>query len=289
MPNYDPLFNIQGRTAIVTGASAGLGVMFAKVLAERGANVVLTARRVERLAEVEKAITDAGGTAMSVACDVGESDQVANMVVAAVSRFGRIDILVNNAGIADDGGPVPERLPNDLFERTVKVNLFGTWYCCREVGARMLGDGKGGSIINISSTSGIAASYEIPPGYIASKAAVIKLTEKLAVNWADRGVRVNSIAPGWFTSELTDPVFAIPAFLERAEKGAPMGRVGDPGELAGALLLLASDAGSFITGQTIVVDGGLTSTAAAHPPSDEFAAFFAENVADGLGRPITAP
>ena len=286
MPSHDPLFDVSGKTAIVTGASSGLGVTFAKVLAERGANVVLAARRVDRLAEVETAIKQAGGTAMSVACDVGESEQVAGLVAAAVERFGRVDILVNNAGIADDGGPAPEKLPHDLFERTVRVNLLGTWYCCRDVGAHMLGDGGGGSIINIASTSGIAASYEVPVAYIASKAAVIKLTAKLAVSWAGRGVRVNAIAPGWFTSELTDPIFAIPSFLDRAEKGAPMGRVGDPGELAGALLLLASDAGSFITGQTLVVDGGLTSTAAAPPLSGELSGIMNEWAPDGLGHPI---
>ncbi len=286
MPNYDPLFNIQGRTAIITGASAGLGVTFAKVLAERGVNVVLAARRVERLAEVEKTITDAGGTAMSVACDVGEPDQVTAMVRASVERFGRIDVLVNNAGVVVDGGPVREKLPHDLFEETIKINLLGTWYCCRDVGAHMLAGDKGGSIINIASVAGMAGAYEIPPAYQASKAAVINLTRNLAVSWADRGVRVNAIAPGWFWSEMTEDAFNNPVWHDRATGGTPMNKIGDPEELAGVLLLLASDASSYMTGQTLAVDGGLSATFGASPPSADLVELIAKGVPDGLSEPI---
>ena len=286
MANRDPLFDITGKTAIVTGASSGLGVTFATVLAERGANVVLAARRTERLQEVAEKIAQGGGKAISVMCDVSDSAQVKHMVATAVERFGRVDILVNNAGQSVDGGPVPERLPDEMFEQTVRVNLLGTWYCCREVGAHMLRDGKGGSIINISSSAGVGGQQNSPPAYQATKAAVINLTRNLACSWGDRGVRVNAIAPGWFPSEMTEPSFAAPAFFERIKGQSPMGRVGDPSELAGALLLLASNASSFMTGHTLVVDGGLTASVGAPPFSEEIFAEFAATVPNGLGERI---
>ncbi len=286
MANQDPLFDITGKTAIVTGASSGLGVTFATVLAERGANVVLAARRTERLEEVAGKIVQGGGKAISVTCDVSDSAQVKHMVATAVERFGRVDILVNNAGQVVDGGPVPERLPDELFEQTVRVNLLGTWYCCREVGAHMLRDGKGGSIINISSIMGLGGQQNIAPAYLSTKAAVINLTRTLACSWGDRGVRVNAIAPGWFPSEMTEPYFAAPAFFERIKGQAAMRRVGDPSELAGALLLLASNASSFMTGHTLVVDGGLTASVGAAPFSEEVFAEFASAVPNGLGERI---
>ena len=286
MLDFDPLFDIDGKTAIVTGASAGLGVTFAEVLAERGANVVLAARRVDRLADVERTIIASGGSAVSVACDVGDSDSVADMVAVAVERFGRIDILVNNAGVVVDAGPVREKLPHDAFERTIRVNLLGTWYCCRDVGAHMLADGKGGSIINIASVAGMGGAYEIPPAYQASKAAVINLTRNLAVAWGDRGVRVNAIAPGWFWSEMTEAAFNNPIWHERATGGTPMKKIGDPEELSGVLLLLASGAGSYMTGQTIAVDGGLSVSFGASPPSPELTELLGKGVPDGLAEPI---
>ncbi len=286
MANRDPLFDVTGKTAIVTGASSGLGVTFAIVLAERGANVVLAARRTERLQEVAGNIVRGGGKAISVTCDVSDSAQVKHMVATAAENFGRVDILVNNAGQIVDGGPMPERLPDELFEQTVRVNLLGTWYCCREVGAHMLRDGKGGSIINISSGAGVGGQQNFPPAYQATKAAVINLTRNLACSWGDRGVRVNVIAPGWFPSEMTEPYFAAPAFFERIKGQSPMGRVGDPSELAGALLLLASNASSFMTGHTLVVDGGYSASIGAPPFSEEVFAEFASAVPDGLGERI---
>jgi gluconate 5-dehydrogenase len=223
---------------------------------------------------------------MSVACDVGEPDSVANMVAAAVDRFGRVDILVNNAGVVADAGPAREKLPHDAFEQTIKVNLLGTWYCCRDVGAHMLADGKGGSIINIASVAGMGGAYEIPPAYQASKAAVINLTRNLAVAWADRGVRVNAIAPGWFWSEMTEAAFNNPIWHARATGGTPMNKIGDPEELSGVLLLLASGAGSYLTGQTIAVDGGLSASFGAAPPSPDLTDLIGKGVPDGLAEPI---
>ena len=169
------LFRLDGRTAFVTGASSGLGVVFAEALAAAGANVALAARRKDKLREVEARIQSNGGNAVSVACDVSDPAQVEAAVEQACNRFGRIDILVNNAGIAVDGGAVPESLPNELFEQTIRVNLMGTWYCCREVGRRMLAEG-GGSIINVASIAGMSGVADFPVAYQSSKAAVINLT-----------------------------------------------------------------------------------------------------------------
>ena len=286
MVNRDPLFDITGKTAIVTGASSGLGAAFSNILGERGANVVLTARRTERLEEVAANIVQGGGKAIAVSCDVGDAAQVKHMVATAAEHFGRVDILVNNAGTAGDGGPVPERLPDELFEQTVRVNLLGTWYCCREVGERMLRDGKGGSIINIASIMGLGGQQNLAPAYLSTKAAVINLTRTLACSWGDRGVRVNAIAPGWFPSEMTEPYFAAPAFFERIKSQSPMGRVGDQSELAGALLLLASNASSYMTGHTLVVDGGFSASIGAPSFSEEVFAEFASAVPNGLGERI---
>ena len=250
------MFDVSGKTAIVTGASYGLGVTFAEVLAEAGANVVLAARSKEKLDAVARSIEDRGGNALSQVCDVADPASVKALVEAAVNAFGRVDICVNNAGIAADAGIMPEKMPDDAFVQTINVNVLGTWYCSREVAERMLTDGKGGSIINIASIMGVLGQQNGPAAYQASKGAVINLTRSLGASWSDRGVRVNAIAPGWFPSEMTNGWFAVPQFLERFVNEAPMGRIGDPAELAGPLLFLASDASSFVTGQTIMVDGG---------------------------------
>jgi len=284
--NVDTMFDLTGRTAIVTGASSGLGVTFAETLASKGANVVLAARRLELLQQVAHTLTEAGATALPVVCDVSQASQVQEMVAQAVDRFGRVDILVNNAGITADIGPVPERLPHDLFEQTVQVNLLGVWYCCREVGARMLSDGKGGSIINVSSILGLGGQQNYPPAYQATKAAVLNLGRALACSWADRGVRVNALAPGYFPSEMTSPFFASTAFLDRVKAQAPMARIGRPEELAGALLFLASDASSFMTGQTLVVDGGFSASIGSLPLTDELLGLFEAVTPDGLGKRI---
>ena len=283
MANYDTLFDIAGKNAIVTGASSGLGVTFASILAERGANVALAARRTERLKQVTEKISKAGGTALPLTCDVTDPDQVKIMVEEAVQQFGRVDILINNAGVVDIG--MPEKVPNEAFEQTVRVNLLGVWYCCREVGQRMLADGKGGCIINITSNAGLNGQQNFPVAYQATKAAIINLTRNLASSWGDRGVRVNAIAPGWFPSEMTESWLAAPVFLEHVKKMSPLGRIGTPSELAGALLLLASDASSFITGHTLVVDGGASTSMGLPFMSDELFKLMAE-LPGGLGRRI---
>jgi NAD(P)-dependent dehydrogenase (short-subunit alcohol dehydrogenase family) len=283
------LFALNGKTAIVTGASYGLGVTFAEALAEAGANVVLSARSGVKLEDVARRITGRGGSALAIPCDVGEPGQVTAMVSNAWQHFGRVDILVNNAGIAADAGVMPEKVPHDLFVRTIQVNVSGVWDCCRETGARMLADGKGGSIINIASILGLGGLGDISPSYQASKAAVINLTRHLACSWGNRGIRVNAIAPGWFPSELTAPLFRMPGFREWARNLAPLKRLGDPSELVGPLLFLASDAASFVTGHTLVVDGGCSSGIGATALPDGFYDALARTVPGGMASQIVSP
>ena len=283
------LFRVDGRTAFVTGASSGLGVVFAEALAEAGANVVLAARRVDRMEEVASRIEKTGRRALVIRCDVGDSAQVENAIAQAWDHFGRIDILVNNAGIAAEGFAVPEKVSDDAFEATMRVNLFGTWYCARSVGSRMLADGRGGSIVNITSIAGLAAAPDFPVAYHSSKAAVINLTRSLGASWADRGVRVNAIAPGWFVTEINEAVLAHPDFRKWAEAGAAMNRLGDTKELIGALLFLASDASTYVTAQTIAVDGGTTASVGVSRMPESFRALAAEQVPGGLARKIEPP
>jgi NAD(P)-dependent dehydrogenase (short-subunit alcohol dehydrogenase family) len=278
MAGQNGLFGLQGKTAIVTGASYGLGVAMAETLSGAGANVVLTARSADKLKEVAGRIEAAGGAAMTIACDVGDPESVQAMVAAAWDRFGRVDILVNNAGQATEAGVMPENVPNELFEQTVRVNLMGTFYCCRDVGARQLADGKGGSIINISSVLGLNGQQNTPIAYQASKAAVVNLTRNLACSWGDRGIRVNCIAPGWFPSEMTAGWFAVPQFFARFRGQSPMGRVGELSELAGPLLFLASDASSFVTGAVLPVDGGMSAASGQAPYTEELFTVQAEVV-----------
>ena len=260
MNYFDPVFDIKNKTAIITGASSGLGVTFAEILAKRGANVVLSARRLDKLNTLKQSLESKDLSCLVSQCDVTESGQVSNLFSEAEDRFGRVDILVNNAGQIAEAGSVPENITDAMFEQTVKVNLIGLWYCCKEAGIRMLGDGKGGSIINLSSVAGLNGMRGMPAAYQATKGAVTNLTKSLAANWADRGVRVNAIAPGWFPSEMTGSWVRPGMFLDHISANSPMGRIGKPEELAGALLLLASDASSFIKGEIISVDGGVNAS-----------------------------
>ncbi len=252
-------FSLKGRTAIVTGASYGLGTRMAATLAEAGANLVLAARSLDKLGEVAAGLVARDTKVLVQGCDVTDPAQVTATVEAAWEKFGRVDILVNNAGYIAETGIMPERIPDALFAQTMLTNVNGLFSFCREVGSRQLADGKGGSIINIASIAGLGASAHFPTAYQASKAAVINLTRNLAVSWAGRGVRVNALCPGWFPSEMTGPFFGLPPFMQRIEAMTPMGRVGRDGELDGALLFLASDASSYMTGGTLVVDGGISS------------------------------
>lgn len=256
MSFINELFNITDKTAIITGASSGLGVTFAKSLSKAGANVVLAARRKEMLKNLEDEIKSAGGQVLCVPCDVSKEEDVINMVSKTCEVFGGIDILVNNAGITNVSAAEEERA--DDFQRVMKVNVLGTFMCAKHCAVEMIKTGKG-SIINIASIMGFVGSGQIPEAsYNASKGAVVNLTRELAAQWARKGIRVNSIAPGWFHSEMTEELFSDERSIRFVQKKTPMGRAGSPDELIGALLLLASDAGSFMTGQSLLVDGGWT-------------------------------
>jgi NAD(P)-dependent dehydrogenase (short-subunit alcohol dehydrogenase family) len=286
MNDHGSLFSLAGKTAVITGASYGLGVTMAETLARAGARVALAARNVDKLHEVARKIEKQGGTAMSVACDVGDPAQVARMAAAVLEKWGRVDILVNNAGVAAEAGTVPEMVPHELFERTVRVDLLGVWYCCQEFGRSMLRDGRGGSIVNIASIFGMAGWRDLTVAYQAAKAAIVNLTRSLACSWGDRGVRVNAIAPGFFPSEMTRRLFKMPAVTERIVAGTPLGRLGMPEELAGPLLFLASDASSFVTGQTLVVDGGFSAGAGQFSLPEEAYRLLEQAMPNGTGKRI---
>ena len=250
----DPLFDLAGRVAVVTGASSGLGEHFARVLRERGAELVLAGRRADRLSALAAQLGE--DHAEPVATDVADEDAMRGLLDRALKRFGRVDIMVNNAGTADSGGAESESLVD--FERVLRVNLSAVFTGCREAARVMLPNGHG-SIINIASVAGLVSLSDRYPmaAYVASKAGVVGLTRELAAQWAARGIRVNAIAPGWFPSELTDQLRDREQ-VRWIDQRTPIGRAGTLRELDGALVFLASDASSYVVGQTLVVDGGWT-------------------------------
>jgi NAD(P)-dependent dehydrogenase (short-subunit alcohol dehydrogenase family) len=250
----DPLFDVAGRVAVVTGASSGLGEHFARMLRERGAEVVLAGRRADRLSFLAAQLGE--DHAEPVATDVADEDAMRALFDRTLKRFRRLDIVINNAGTADEGPAESESL--DDFERVLRVNLYAVFMGCREAAKVMLRSGRG-SIINIASLAGLVSLSDRYPmaAYVASKAGVVGLTRELAAQWAARGVRVNAIAPGWFPTELTGQL-TDPEQVRWIDQRTPIGRAGQLGELDGALLFLASDASSYVVGQTLVVDGGWT-------------------------------
>ena len=248
------LFRLDGKVAIVTGASSGLGVAFAQTLAEAGADVVLGARRVDRLEETRRLVESAGRRAVTVRTDVADPDGCQRLVDTAVEELGRVDVLVNNAGIGT-AVPATKETP-EQFREVVEVNLNGCYWMAQACGRVMQ---PGSSIVNISSVLGLTTAGLPQAAYSASKAGLIGLTRDLAQQWTGRkGIRVNALAPGFFASEMTEQY--PDGYLEQMQTRIPVGRKGDPGELAAALLFLASDAGGYVTGQTFAVDGGMTIT-----------------------------
>ncbi|WP_319429292.1 3-oxoacyl-ACP reductase family protein [Mycobacterium sp. RTGN5] len=247
-------FRLDDKVVIVTGASSGLGVSFAQGFAEAGANLVLGARRVEQLASTAALVEQAGRKVHIHKTDVADPEQCQQLVDAAINEFGRVDVLVNNAGV---GTAVPAtRETPDEFRKVIDVNLNGSYWMAQSCGRVMQ---PGSSIINIASILGLTTGGLPQAAYSASKAGVMGLTRDLAQQWGSRkGIRVNALAPGFFKSEMTDEY--QPGYLEEKLPRIVVGRLGDPAELAATAIWLASPAAGYVTGQTIVVDGGLTIT-----------------------------
>ena len=248
------MFRLDGRVAIVTGASSGLGVAFAQALGEAGADVVLGARRTDKLAETRSLVESTGRRALAVATDVSDPESCQALVDAAMAEFGRVDILVNNAGV---GTAVPAtRETPEQFRQVIDVNLNGCYWMAQACGRVMQ---PGSSVVNISSVLGLTTAGLPQAAYAASKAGLIGLTRDLAQQWTGRkGIRVNALAPGFFESEMTEQY--PPGYLEQQQTRIPVGRKGEGAELAATLVWLVSDAGGYVTGQTVAVDGGMTIT-----------------------------
>jgi NAD(P)-dependent dehydrogenase (short-subunit alcohol dehydrogenase family) len=246
------IFDLTGRVALVTGASSGLGRRFAEVLAANGAAVALVARRADRLAALQGRIEAAGGRALAVAADVLDRDAMARAFDQVEAAFGTVTILVNNAGVAHGGRAV--ELPPDEWRRVLATNLDAVFFCAQEAGRRMLAAAQPGAIVNVASVLGFGVAKGTA-AYATAKAGVIQLTKALGLELAFTGVRVNAIAPGWFVTELNQDYLTSDAG-RALTRDIPVGRFGRDGDLDGALLLLVSDAGAFIAGTTIVVDGG---------------------------------
>jgi 3-oxoacyl-[acyl-carrier protein] reductase len=247
------LFNLKNCTALVTGASSGLGAQFARVLAENGARVALVARRAERLKALKDEIEVAGGRAVAIEADVTDRDAMRRAFDEAERAFGTVTILVNNAGVAQQ----PVRAIDVTYEewrRVLSTDLDAVFAWSQEGARRMLAAKTQGAIVNIASVLGFNADKGVA-AYATAKAGVVQITKVLALELGFKGVRVNAIAPGWFVTEINDTYLNSEAGAA-LKRNIPMGRFGEPGDLDGALLLLVSDAGRYITGATIVVDGG---------------------------------
>lgn len=246
-------FDLTGKVALVTGASSGLGRHFAKTLAASGAKVVLAARRVDRLEALASEIEASGGEALPVAMDVTKADTIEAALAATIERFGGpADIIINNSGLSREDFFI--RMDEDDFDLVMDTNVKGVWLVARTFAGALAKAGKPGSMINIASVAGLRVGQTMA-AYCASKAACDHMTRAMALEMARYGVRVNAIAPGYFKTEIND-TFLDSDEGEKMRKRIPMRRFGQHEELSGPLLLLASEAGGFMTGSTIVVDGG---------------------------------
>jgi NAD(P)-dependent dehydrogenase (short-subunit alcohol dehydrogenase family) len=242
------LFRLDGKTAVVTGGGRGLGQYMAEALSDAGARVVLCSRKKEALEEVKAEIEGRGGEALALSCDVTDPEDVYRAVAETEEAFGVIDVLVNNSG-ATWGAPA-EEMPLERFDQVMQVNVRGTFLMSQAVGRRMIERGEGGRIVNISSIAGLIGG---DPEYMQT---VISMTRTLATSWAKHAINVNAIAPGWIPTKMSGGL--IEQFEEKMLGDIPLHRFGNPEDIKGAVLFLASPAAAYVTGQTVVVDGGAT-------------------------------
>lgn len=250
------LFDLTGKVAVVTGASSGLGVQFAKALARQGANIALVARRVDKLNLVKKEIEAIGVKSIAVKCDVSNIEDIKSAVKEINDYFGTIDILVNNAGIGLVGPA--ESQSDETWETMMRVNISGAYYFTREVGKIMV-EKKYGKVINIGSIHSSVAMTGLPiSAYCTTKGGLVMMTKAIANEWAKYNITVNAIGPAYFPSEMTGAILADENFVQVIKTYCPMGRPGRDGELDGAIVYFASDASSYTTGQLLSVDGGWT-------------------------------
>ncbi len=253
------MFDLSGKTALVTGASYGLGVTFADALAEAGADLALTARSAELLEESAKQLSARGTKVTWYTGDVAIEADVERIVSQTLDDHGRIDVLINNAAVSDQRGLPSEHFDDEMFLRILQVDVLGVWHYAKFVGRHMLSRGSG-SIINISSILGDGGGESVTPAYYASKGAVNQLTKQLAVEWGDRGVRVNAIAPNYFESEMTRPVMESMGLDLWVSSRTPMRRMGLPEDLRGPVVFLASDEAAYVSGVILYVDGAFNAS-----------------------------
>ncbi|HTH05245.1 MAG TPA: glucose 1-dehydrogenase [Ilumatobacteraceae bacterium] len=246
------LFRLDGRCVVVTGASSGLGDRFARVAHAAGADVVVAARRAERL----EALTGELPGSHAVAVDLSQPADRERLVASAIDRFGKVDVLVNNAGVGQKIAIEEEDL--DMFRTAMELNVTAVWHLSKLVAPGMIASG-GGSIVNVASMLGHVGSAPVKQAhYCASKGAVVNMTRELAAQWGRKNIRVNALCPGWFPSEMTAGMESDESSLRFIATMSPMPRMGEPHELDAALLFLAGDGSTFMTGQSLIVDGGWT-------------------------------
>ncbi len=252
--NPEALFSVRGKNYVVTGASSGLGRRFSRILSAAGANVVMAARRLEKM-EIESGDLP---RSVRVRCDVRDPEQIERALDIGQDAFGPIDGLLNVAGISRSSEALVESV--DEFRSVVETNLVSVFVASKAFANRAVGAGRGGVVVNVASVLGTIATTIPLASYTASKSGVVNLTRDLAVQWAPLGIRVNALAPGWFESEMTEAMFAEQSLIDWMSRRSPLNRPGRADELDGAVIFLLSDASSFMIGQTLVVDGGWTLT-----------------------------